>query len=236
METEPQTTSARDQDLEPARRRRLRHRRTPRPGEGLLVPHRSRLQEPRRLHQPQARLLPTRPRHGPPDPMGHRRGELVLLLAALAGIARPPASASANPVLVHITRTVTGESALLDLDPSQPGVDARATQSLRELMRDTTTGRSVSPTPELFASPRRARSGVSRQNHLDRPRLRGPSKNLHVNKPRAGKGARPSHRQRRLHRHRALPRRTSSTPRTGRVLPECDVLPRGCRSKPWDLV
>ena len=113
METEPQTTAARDQDLEPARRRRLRHRRTPRPGEGLLVPHRSRLQEPRRLHQPQARLLPKRPRHGPPDPMGHRRGQLVLLLAALAGIARPPASASANPVLVHITRTVTGESALL---------------------------------------------------------------------------------------------------------------------------
>ena len=81
--------------------------------------------------------------------MGHRRGQLVLLLAALAGIRSPPASASANPVLVHITRTVTGESALLDLDGSKPGTDARATQSLRELMRDTTTGRSVSPTPEL---------------------------------------------------------------------------------------
>ena len=82
--------------------------------------------------------------------MGHRRGELVLLLAALAGIARPPASASANPVLAHITRTVTGESALLDLDGSKPGTDARATQSLRELMRDTTTGQSISPTPELI--------------------------------------------------------------------------------------
>jgi len=81
--------------------------------------------------------------------MGHRRRELVLLLAALAGIAIPPASASANPVLAHITRTVTGESALLHLDPSNPGVDVRATQILRELMRDATTGRSVSPTPEL---------------------------------------------------------------------------------------
>ena len=82
--------------------------------------------------------------------MGHRRRELALLLAALAGIARPPASASAHPVLVHITRTVTGESALLDLDGSKPGTDARATQSLRELMRYTTTGQSISPTPELL--------------------------------------------------------------------------------------
>ena len=81
--------------------------------------------------------------------MGRRRRELALLVAALAGLARPPASASAHPVLVHITRTVTGESALLHLDPSNPGVDVRATQSLRELMRDTTTGRSVSPAAEL---------------------------------------------------------------------------------------
>jgi uncharacterized protein YcbK (DUF882 family) len=81
--------------------------------------------------------------------MGHRRRELVLLLAALAGITPPPASASANPILAHLTRTVTGESALLHLDPSNPGVDVRATQSLRELMRDTTTGRSVSPAAEL---------------------------------------------------------------------------------------
>ena len=82
--------------------------------------------------------------------MGHRRRELVLLLAALAGDLAIPASASATPVLVHITRTVTGESALLDLDGSKPGTDARATQSLRELMRDTTTGQSISPTPELL--------------------------------------------------------------------------------------
>jgi uncharacterized protein YcbK (DUF882 family) len=82
--------------------------------------------------------------------MGHRRGQLALLLAALAGIARSPASASANPVLAHITRTVTGESALLNLDASQQGTDARAIRGLRELMRDTTTGRSVSPAPELI--------------------------------------------------------------------------------------
>ena len=81
--------------------------------------------------------------------MGNRRGQLVLLIAALAGLTPPPASASANPILAHITRTVTGESALLDLDGSKPGTDARAIQSLRELMRDTTTGRSVSPAPEL---------------------------------------------------------------------------------------
>ena len=116
---------------------------------GLLVPHRSRFQEPRRLHQLVARLLSPGPRHGVAGSVGGGRGELVLLLAALAGITQPPASASANTVLAHITRTVTGESALLHLDPSNPGVDVRATQSLRELMRDTTTGRSVTPTPEL---------------------------------------------------------------------------------------
>jgi uncharacterized protein YcbK (DUF882 family) len=82
--------------------------------------------------------------------MGHGRRELVLLLAALAGITPPPASASANPVLVHITRTVTGESALLDLDPSNHGANPRATQSLRALMRDLTTGQSISPAPELL--------------------------------------------------------------------------------------
>jgi uncharacterized protein YcbK (DUF882 family) len=81
--------------------------------------------------------------------MGHRRGQLVLLLAALAGTAPPPASASANPVLAHLTRTVTGESALLDLDPSKTGTNPRATQSLRALMRDLTTGQSISPAPEL---------------------------------------------------------------------------------------
>ncbi len=81
--------------------------------------------------------------------MGHRRGQLILLLAALAGITRPPASASANPVLTHLTRTVTGESALLDLDPSSNGANPRATQSLRALMRDLTTGQSISPAPEL---------------------------------------------------------------------------------------
>jgi len=81
--------------------------------------------------------------------MGHRRGQLILVLAALAGDLPIPASASANPVLVHLTRTVTGESALLHLDATKPSVDARATQSLRELMRDTTTGRSVSPASEL---------------------------------------------------------------------------------------
>jgi uncharacterized protein YcbK (DUF882 family) len=81
--------------------------------------------------------------------MGLRRGQLVLLLAALAGIARPPASASANPVLAHIIRTVTGESALLDLNPSSRGANPRATQSLRALMRDLTTGQSILPVPEL---------------------------------------------------------------------------------------
>ncbi len=81
--------------------------------------------------------------------MGHRRGQLALVLAALAGLTPPPASASENPVLAHITHTVTGESVLLNLDPSKPGFDSRATQSLRELMRDPTTGRSVSAAPEL---------------------------------------------------------------------------------------
>jgi uncharacterized protein YcbK (DUF882 family) len=78
--------------------------------------------------------------------MGHRRGQLVLLLAALAGDLAIPASASANRVLAHITRTVTGESALLDL---RHGTNPRATQSLRALMRDLTTGQSISPAPEL---------------------------------------------------------------------------------------
>ena len=82
--------------------------------------------------------------------MGRRGGELALLLAALAGIARPPASASASPVLVHITRTVTGESALLNLDPAHHGIDPRASQSLRHLMRDLKTGESISPVPELL--------------------------------------------------------------------------------------
>ncbi len=81
--------------------------------------------------------------------MGRRRGQLILLLAALAGITPPPASASANPVLAHLTRTVTGESALLDLDPSSHGTNPRATQRLRALMRDLTTGQSISPVPEL---------------------------------------------------------------------------------------
>ncbi len=81
--------------------------------------------------------------------MGHRRGQLILLLAALAGITSPPASASANPVLAHLTRTVTGESALLDLNPSRHHTNPRATQSLRALMRDLTTGQSISPAPEL---------------------------------------------------------------------------------------
>ena len=82
--------------------------------------------------------------------MGHRRGQLALLLAALAGLTPPPASASANPVLAHVTRTVTGESALLNLDASQQGTDARAIRSLRELMRDPATGQSISPAPELI--------------------------------------------------------------------------------------
>jgi uncharacterized protein YcbK (DUF882 family) len=82
--------------------------------------------------------------------MGLRRGQLVLLLAALAGISRSPASASANPVLAHLIRTVTGESALLDLDLDDNGIDPRATQSLQELMRDPGTGRTISPTPELI--------------------------------------------------------------------------------------
>jgi uncharacterized protein YcbK (DUF882 family) len=82
--------------------------------------------------------------------MGNRRGQLVLLLVALAGISRPPASASANPVLVHLTRTVTGESALLNLNPSHQGADPRARQHLQDLMRDLTTGRSISPAPELI--------------------------------------------------------------------------------------
>jgi len=82
--------------------------------------------------------------------MGPRRGQLVLVLAALAGIARSPASATANPVLVHITRTVTGESVLLSLDLAERGVDPRASQSLRRLMRDTTTNRSILPAPELL--------------------------------------------------------------------------------------
>ena len=82
--------------------------------------------------------------------MGHRRGQLVLLLAALAGISGPPASASATPVLAHFTRTVSGESALLDLDPSNNGTNPRAAQTLRTLMRDLTTGQSISPAPELL--------------------------------------------------------------------------------------
>ena len=82
--------------------------------------------------------------------MAHRRRELTLLIAALAGLAKPPASASATPVLAHITRTVTGESTLLSFDPGHHGVDVRATQRLRELMRDPATGRSVSPAPELI--------------------------------------------------------------------------------------
>jgi uncharacterized protein YcbK (DUF882 family) len=81
--------------------------------------------------------------------MGNRRGQLAFLLAALAGITPPPASASATPVLAHITRTLTGESALLDLNPSSHGTNPRATQSLRALMRDLTTGQSISPAPEL---------------------------------------------------------------------------------------
>jgi uncharacterized protein YcbK (DUF882 family) len=81
--------------------------------------------------------------------MGHRRGKLILLLAALAGITPPPASASANLVFVHITRTVTGESAVLNLDPSSHGTNPRATERLRELMRDLKTGLSISPAPEL---------------------------------------------------------------------------------------
>jgi len=82
--------------------------------------------------------------------MGNRRGQLAFLLAALAGITPPPASASANAILVHLTRTVTGESALLTLDPVHHGIDARATRSLRELMRDRGTGRSIAPAPELI--------------------------------------------------------------------------------------
>ncbi|NNE20590.1 MAG: DUF882 domain-containing protein [Myxococcales bacterium] len=82
--------------------------------------------------------------------MGHRRGQLILFLAALVGIERVPASASANPVLAHITRTVTGESALLNLDPLTDGTNPRATRSLRALMRDVITGQSISPVPELM--------------------------------------------------------------------------------------
>ena len=82
--------------------------------------------------------------------MGRRRRKLALLIATLAGIARPPASASANPVLAHITRTVSGESALLNLNPANQGIDARAIRRLRELMRDPATGRSVAPAPELI--------------------------------------------------------------------------------------
>jgi uncharacterized protein YcbK (DUF882 family) len=82
--------------------------------------------------------------------MGHRRGQLVLILATLAGLARPPASASANPVLAHVTRTVAGESALLNLNTINTGADPRAIQRLRGLMRDLATGRSVSPAPELL--------------------------------------------------------------------------------------
>ena len=80
--------------------------------------------------------------------MGNRRRrELALLVAALAGITPPPASASANPVLVHLTRTVTGESALLELSHDQ--INPRARQDLQHLMRDRVTGQTISPEPEL---------------------------------------------------------------------------------------
>jgi len=79
--------------------------------------------------------------------MGHRRGQLALLLAALAGISRPPASASANPTFAHITRTVTGESALLEL--SRDPINPRAREDLQHLMRDRITGQTISPAPEL---------------------------------------------------------------------------------------
>jgi uncharacterized protein YcbK (DUF882 family) len=81
--------------------------------------------------------------------MGHRRGQLILLLAAGAGLTPPPASATAHNVLAHITRTLSGEWANLNHNPDQYGVDSRATRSLRELMRDPATGRSVAPAPEL---------------------------------------------------------------------------------------
>ena len=98
--------------------------------------------------------------------MGHRRRGLVLVLAALAGLGRPPASASANPVLVHITRTVTGESALLQPRPRRPRSRPPSEPKPSAPHAGHHDGPKHLTSPRAPSLPRRARSGVSRTSTI----------------------------------------------------------------------
>jgi len=71
------------------------------------------------------------------------------VLAAAAALSTAAAAPAERGLLIRIERPVLGESGLLRVGGNEGEIDRQAAQQLRVLMRDRTTGRSVTPTAEL---------------------------------------------------------------------------------------
>ena len=71
------------------------------------------------------------------------------VLAAAAALSTAAAAPAERGLLIRIERPAHGESGLLRVGGNEGGMDRQAAQQLRVLMRDRTTGRSVTPTADL---------------------------------------------------------------------------------------
>jgi len=82
-----------------------------------------------------------------------RRGQQLIgvcaVLAAAAALSTAAAAPAERGLLIRIERPVLGESGLLRVGGNKGEIDRQAAQQLRVLMRDRTTGRSVTPTADL---------------------------------------------------------------------------------------
>ena len=82
-----------------------------------------------------------------------RRGQQLIgvcaVLAAAAALSTAAAAPAERGLLMRIERPVLGESGLLRVGGYGGEIDRQAAQQLRVLMRDRTTGRSVTPTADL---------------------------------------------------------------------------------------
>ena len=74
---------------------------------------------------------------------------LCAVVAAAGGLSTAAAAAAERGLLIRIERPVLGESGLLRVGGNEGKIDRQAAQQLRVLMRDRTTGRSVTPTADL---------------------------------------------------------------------------------------
>ena len=75
--------------------------------------------------------------------------ELCAVVVAAGGLSTAMASPAQQAVLIHIDRPVLRESGLIRAHGAERGINRQAAQQLRVLMRDRTTGRSVTPSAEL---------------------------------------------------------------------------------------